>query len=353
MLKLIKAKNNLKLLSKVSRWHFNYYILNRSSPLVFVLYITTKCNFKCQMCNIWKKSDKMDLNAEKIKSVLKEVSKSCYYFTISGGEPLLRKDIFEILSFAKQQIPYVHLVTNGYLVNEDIAKKLAKTKIDEVSISIDGLEKTHDNIRGVKGAYKNAVNAIILLKKFAPDIKIVVNTIIVKDNVQELKELTKLTESLKVYQKFQPINQHPSFHEIGRESKKLSDFTSEDIAEIRKFLDYISKKRHVINSSYFLSEIPNYFTKNTNHGIFKEKCNLQDFYCEVFEGRLYPCLSPFNWENGYVLDEGFKKVYYSKDYRKRAKQLTHCRLCKENMYVCYLEPRITFPLTNFIKYQLK
>ena len=144
---LIKTNKNIKLLSRILKWHFKYYILGKPSPLIFVLYITTRCNFKCKMCNIWRNPSKQDFDIDKLKLILKEISKDCYYFGISGGEPLLIPNIFEILTYAKRYIPYIHIVTNGYLIDEDVAKKFAQTKIDEISISIDGLEETHNKIR--------------------------------------------------------------------------------------------------------------------------------------------------------------------------------------------------------------
>ena len=62
--------------------------------------------------------------------------------------------------YAKQKIPFVHVVTNGSLLTEEVIAKLAATGVDEISVSIDGLEETHDRIRGEHGAFTKTVATI-------------------------------------------------------------------------------------------------------------------------------------------------------------------------------------------------
>lgn len=344
--------NNLwQLIKKIVVWHFNYYILRKGSPLVCSFYVTNYCNLKCKMCNLWRNRDKKMINFENFKSIIDDLSKSgCYYVSFAGGEPFLVKDIIKMIKYAKENIPYVHAVTNGSMISEERAKELAETGIDEISLSIDGLERMHDKIRGVKGSFKRTVKAINNLKKHNVDV--VINTTIGLWNLDELDDVVELAEKLNVKQQFQPVNEHPIF-DRQLSKARLNKLNEEDIRKIEQFVNKIIKKKHVVNSEYFLSHIPDYFKNNLNKGLFNRKCKLPYFFCEIKENNeLFPCLMALDWKNGFPLIDNFKNTFYSKEYKKKQKELKNCKLCKKSMFVCYLEPRITFPIINHLKYDL-
>lgn len=263
---------------------------------------------------------------------------------------MLVKDIMERLTYAKARIPYVHFVTNGYLLSKEIARDLANTKIDEISISIDGLAETHDSVRGKQGAFEHALAAIENLKTFAPKINIVINSVLSPANVSDLYEVVKIVENLGLMHKFQPINNHPVFDKQKTTSVSYKS-NMEDIAHVKEFTEFAKKRGNIANSNYFLSQISNFFTGKVEGGIFTDECLVGYHYCEIKEdAELYPCLTGMEWKNGFKLDKGFKEVFYSKEYKEQVNKLRNCKECQKNMYVCYFEPRITFPIKNYIKY---
>ena len=84
-----------------------------------------------------------------------------YRLAFSGGEPLMRKDFFEIAEYAHEKGLYLSLATNGTLITRDIAKKLKESGIEYVEISIDGKDaSTHDGFRGVQGMFERSVEGI-------------------------------------------------------------------------------------------------------------------------------------------------------------------------------------------------
>lgn len=141
--------------------------------LVFEL--TNKCNLNCKWCGVKKGKD--ILSYDKIVSVIDKNKPRFVEFT--GGEPLLRKDIFKLIDYCKSKGIYVCLNTNGTLIDDNISKKL---NCDIMRISIDGLKKTNDKIRG-KGSFKKSINGIKSLKKFNK--KIIITTAIGKINKNE------------------------------------------------------------------------------------------------------------------------------------------------------------------------
>ncbi len=318
------------------------------------IYLTNKCNFRCEVCNISRNPDLKEISFDKVKLIIDDLGLlGCSYVSFCGGEPFLHNDICEILFYAKQKIPFVHVVTNGSLLTEEVITKLAAMDIDEISLSIDGLEKTHDQIRGEPGAFTKTVATIKKLKSLAPNVEVGVNTIISSMNIKDLYELVLFVETLGVKHKFQPVNRHPSFDNSGRETPGC-EFSPEEMDVLGDVINFLKKRKNVMNSAYFLSRIPDFFSKQTDKGIFVEPCLFGYHHCEVKEdGTLYPCLTGMDWRNGFPMKEkGIVALYGSAEYRRKLKELKNCRLCKSNMYVCYFEPRILFPLKNYFRFYL-
>lgn len=345
--------NTLLLLNRIILWHFKYYFLNSFFPLACGVYVTNKCNLKCEMCNVWGETEKHTLSLKLNKLIIEELSRiGCYYYSFSGGEPLLVEDIVERIAFAKSKLPYVHMVSNGLLLDKNIAKNLATTNLSEISLSIDGTQAYHDKIRGVSGSFRKVIEALDNLKTFAPKIRIVVNTIISPENISDIYEVVELVEKQGLFHKFQPLNKHPKFKGQKVTTDKWG-YSKVEVFELNKFINYIKKKKNIVNSSYFLSQIPNFFTRNVNQGIFDDVCKFGFHHCEIKEdGTLFPCLLGMGWQGGFSLGEDLKGVIKSKAYREKVNSLKGCNLCKNNMYICYLEPRNCFPLKNFIKYNI-
>jgi len=224
--------------------------------------------------------------------------------------------------------------------------------VDEVSISIDGIGKTHDRIRGVAGAFDHAVQAVKNLKQFAPKVQIVVNSILSPDTIGDLYKLVALTKELGVLHKFQPINDHPVFECQESQSAKWSASQAQ-IEKVEKFLDFAKKQSHIVNTAYFLERIPKHFRRSNNDELFSEDCTLPYFFCEFREdGSVSPCLAASDWKNSFSTKNGLAQSLASPAYQKEQKQLEKCRVCQKNMFVCYLEPRMSFPFPSLLKYGL-
>lgn len=158
------------------------------------LEVTRNCNAFCNHCGsrCGEKISK-DLDIIYFKKALNEIARKYnperIMLYITGGEPLVRKDIFEITSYATSLGFSWGLVTNGILLNQANIEKCKETKMSTISISIDGLPNTHDNFRNVKNAYNTIVENIKLLKdaNFVEHIQITFTA--TKDNLYELPEV--------------------------------------------------------------------------------------------------------------------------------------------------------------------
>lgn len=124
------------------------------------------CNFKCKHC--FTRSPlgdhlKEELPVERIRDISNQADElGIFEFDLQGGELLLRPDkLFEVIKAIKPERFYLYLTTNGYLLDEVMAKRLAEAGVSRVSVSIDSFDgKVHDEFRGIPGAHKRAMEAL-------------------------------------------------------------------------------------------------------------------------------------------------------------------------------------------------
>ena len=167
--------------------------------------ITYRCNFNCMHCLVPDDvrigaDKKKELTTYEIKQLIDEMSKiKVFRFSISGGEPLLREDLSEILLYAANHDLWVTFVTNSYFITKKFIDKINRADIAEIHLSLDGAyEQTHDKFRGKKGAYNRVLKAVNLIKKNT-SIPIIITSVASKYNYNEIKKIYELSkEKLKV-----------------------------------------------------------------------------------------------------------------------------------------------------------
>ncbi len=114
---------------------------------------------------------------------------------LSGGEPLLRKDVFDIAKYGTEKGLRMCLATNGILVNDEICEKLKDSGIRIVSLSLDGATaEVHDDFRKQKGAFEATINAAKLLKKHG--IEFIINSSFTKRNQEKIQEVYRFAKKL-------------------------------------------------------------------------------------------------------------------------------------------------------------
>jgi len=357
MKNIILSKRSLlpELASRASKWHWNYYLHGRGRPLLAGMYITNECNLACRNCNIWRDTKKQTISRHQYNSLVSSLGEmGGFYFSISGGEPLLVSDICDRLAYAKKHIPYVHLVSNGWLLDAEKAVELSDSGVDEVSISIDGLEAFHDAQRGRIGSYKRAFDAVKNMKRFAPNVVVSVNSIITPENANDIYHLINSTGRLGVFHKVQPLNLHPIFSNQSSESVGVSA-SEEQIRNVVDLVDFMKDQDHVVNSAKFLDSIVPHFRGECSGGVFEEDCLLPEFFCEFRQdGAVSPCLAASGWKVAFpTAGKELNTVFGSIEYAAYKKSLRECRECKKNAYVCYLEPRLIFPLPVLLKNKME
>ena len=285
------------------------------APLFCGHKLTYNCNLKCKMCPFWKRST-TDLSLESEKTILRRIYDSGVCgIAFEGGEPLLRKNLVEILDYSRSLPLQTSLITNGTLL---------ESKIDEIApyinggiyVSLDGIDKTHDAIRGVSGCFKKAIEGISAASKKIP---VAINTTIMAENIHEIEGLVRLAKELQVKISVAVAHEYCN--------AEVSAPASQEIIEVARKLIELKKKGYpLINSISYFEVIAKkkkwvckpWSTINVSpEGYLVLPCYVRNEYAttiSVFETSIKTAISGFDW-----------------------KETQKCRIC--NLH-CYVEPSL-------------
>lgn len=139
------------------------YPAQRDIKPILVFNCTAQCNLKCLHCysNADSGRKEPELTTQQAKTLIDQAADfGCPVLLFSGGEPLMRKDLFDLIAYADQKGLRTVLSTNGTLITEQVAEKLASLKVSYVGISLDGPQNLHDSFRGVKGSFADTMKGI-------------------------------------------------------------------------------------------------------------------------------------------------------------------------------------------------
>jgi radical SAM protein with 4Fe4S-binding SPASM domain len=162
---------------------------------------TAGCNLRCIHCrriDVLTRADADELSTPQAEAFIRDLaSMGKPVLIFSGGEPLMRRDIYDLIAFAKGQGLPVAISTNGTLVTQEIARKLRDAGIYYASISLDGATaETHDLFRG-HGNFERAVRGMQYMQEVG--IKVQVNFTVTKQNVHQMQAMYVLCRSLKAH----------------------------------------------------------------------------------------------------------------------------------------------------------
>jgi MoaA/NifB/PqqE/SkfB family radical SAM enzyme len=204
--------------------------LNRPSHVQWML--TYRCNYRCKSCDVWREQRQAEeLSTEEVKAGLNALRKlGVMEIVLSGGNPLLREDIGEIIDYASR-----HFITTIYDNGSQAVRKLdALHKADFVAISLDTLdEKKYDYLKGVHGAWKNALNAVQTLH--AHGITVGVSPTISQLNLYEILDFTDFFTERGIpvlYALYQHDASAKQVFQIGKKDEELEINDKEAFAKV-------------------------------------------------------------------------------------------------------------------------
>ncbi len=172
--------------------HYAAHLKNRTLPCEHVIWhVTNRCNLACVHCGVWGgEKQYADLSLEDFaRNIPNMIRLGVKYVTLTGGEPLLRKDIGDILAVLKLSGFKVAMVTNGHYL-ERFADKLTPYPLDSISISIDGGASFHNAIRLSETSYAETLSALRVATQLDIQVRNV-NTCVTPENLSSLKALAE------------------------------------------------------------------------------------------------------------------------------------------------------------------
>lgn len=219
-------------------------------PLLVNLEITKRCNAKCRFCACWqvKSPDELGDYAPVVRKLRPVV------VSVSGGEPLVRRDCYELIRGMRPYCHYLVMITNGTLLSEDVAEKLSDVGVNQLAVSVDFMDDRHDELRGIPGLFKKISKTIPLLT--SKGYKIVLNTVIMETNLEHIIPLAHQAKAWGAGISFS------SFCSLKRKTGEMMvrQTRSGELERIVEELKVIKGKLgHIRNSYYYLDGIVRYF----------------------------------------------------------------------------------------------
>ncbi len=264
---------NLLKESRRRLWHAQREYVRETHALEYLFWeCTLNCNFRCTHCGsrAGEKYFSDELSADVIKRAFSDIAH--HYDTskitigVTGGEPLVRRDLFPIMHYASTLGFRWGMVSNGSLVTPEIVQLAKEAGMTSVDISIDGIGKIHDSFRNMAGAYDKALNAVRLYANanFLQPLRI--TTTIHKQNIDSMDKMYDIFLNSGAQEwRLLPIDP------IGRAA--INKHLLLDKQDMTKLLHFIKNKREQ-NKSFNISSACTHF-----FGPFEEKVRKHPFFC--------------------------------------------------------------------------
>lgn len=281
------------------------------------VHVTNICNLNCIGCYSYDRTrnctDKLTL--EDITYILSELVKNgVETITISGGEPLIRKDIVEICRYAKEEagISVLNLITNGTLYNEEQIKQLKKY-VDALAVSIDGYSMESSQFLRDTGSFQKAIGFV----KKVRDLELPVSILptLHKKNIKSIEEYMKLSRELKV----------PISFSLLTCSEELKDFipTDDDLSFLAEYLCEYMEKGAVPLQDYSELEA-------------RKSCGAgRSIISVTSEGYIYPCHMMHDTDTvmGNIFEKPLEEILHQTEPLPEVDQIEKCQDC-EMKYIC-------------------
>jgi len=301
--------------------------LTPGTPLHAQWFLTNRCNYKCRSCGVWREKKKpLEISTEEVKAGLDALKKvGVAEIVLSGGNPLLREDIGDIIDCASKNF-ITTIYDNGSMA---LRKIDALRNTDFVAISLDTLdEKKNDYMRGIKGAWKKSMEAIE--KLHSEGISVSVAPTISQLNLYEMEDFTLYFTDRGIpvwYALYSHDDVGDSLFEIGKKSDELEIVDKKAMVKLCNSLMSMKKDRNgIFMTDKTLVALKQLFL--TGKRIWKCRA-LQNFLMVNQLGKVSGC----HLYTPVAKVTELPKVWNSKRFDKLREKYSNCQRCT---YMCYL-----------------
>jgi len=290
--------------------------------------LTRRCNYRCRSCGIWREKQCVEeITTEEVKRGLDVFRKlGVVEVVFSGGNPLLRDDIGEIIDYASRFF-VTTVYDNGSLVLEKID---ALRNVDFVAISLDTLDKKKlDYIKGVPGAWEKAMEAIEILQR--EEISVVISPTISQLNQYEIVDFTRyfIEQGLPVLYCLYSYD-YPTENRLFGIGKKIDEFELTDRAALAKICDELIELKRKQQGIFITTKVLNALKQFSLSGHRTWKCEaLRGFFIVDHLGRVAGC--HLRQPVAYIHE--LADQWDSRGFENLRKEYSRCDKCT---YLCYI-----------------
>lgn len=329
--------------------------IRKDSPLYVQFAVSKNCDLKCRMCQaVQSRKEEKELELEEIERLSEILSAlNVGVLVLTGGEPLLRKDLPRIIAAFTTRGISVRLQTNATLATDKRVEALVEAGLKDVTISLDTLDPVkQDDINGSPGSWMRIMRGISVFSRHLPLKGGVsgINIVVSKHNINEIPELIRFSTAIGFYASLIPVHlsNNGEGERLLEEGPGKKDFivraSSPDFAFSREDhhnLDSVYKKvigmkrdGYLIYNSYrFLKESPDFLKHRKIHW----RCDSPVLYFSISPaGNFLPCVDIKTDRS--MLSTDFVRTYRSREFREEIKDIV--RRCPGCMYACW--PEITY-----------
>jgi MoaA/NifB/PqqE/SkfB family radical SAM enzyme len=298
-------------------------------PIALVHMVTSLCNCRCRTCNLWKRSAdyKNDLKKEEVFQMIDNAKKAGVIGYLAwGGEPLMRKDLPELLKYAKGKGLLTCIITNGFFLSERLKEIMPFTNY--IAVSLDSFDDLHDKIRGVDGLFCRVMKGIELCKKNG--MKVRINCVLSTLNLDKVEGMLELSKRLDVPISFVPMQSLDDYIVNDNYNKNLIP-SRKQVKEAFLKITAAKKSGYKIGSS--LQYLRN-MTESRNY-----TCQMSRVFANVdHDGDIFTCMGK-KWGN--VKNINLKELFDSKEYVDFCKGAEKCHKCDLS---CAIESSVGYSL---------
>ena len=317
--------------------------------------ITNRCNLRCRMCSIDKTpAVESELSLSEIGKIILQISDlGVRHLILSGGEPLLREDLAEIVDFASEHFSgKIDIITNGILFNDRLIKELLDMKLNHITFSIDGFKKTNDQIRG-DDSFDKSINNIRRIHDYKKKTGLLfptlgINFTVMDKNINQMLKMVYFTRDIGCNCiVFQPLLSN----NIKMFEKSENDFWPGDanIKKLEKIIIDVKRLKEelvdfeICTDNEILDCMPEYFRMSSAQWKFKCFEAIKRIVIG-YDGRVWSCAGIY----GDLKEKRLKEIWFSQEARENRLKFKECKEhCLQDCV--YVSSDIISRLKEFLK----
>ena len=327
---LLINKSNLRMLLKteneniIDQKRIAEILYEKRIPITAQLEVTQNCNYNCYYCYAKALRKKKQMELRQIKRIIDIIHENNFvYLELTGGEPLSRKDIIDIIRYANEKEMIINLITNGSYLTKEICIELKKGLVNRIQLSLLAPTKERcEQLTGYAGSYEKVIEAIELLKKY--ELPFVVSATLTNQNIDLFHEFEAFEKKYNINIAF-AIDVMPA------------------IDNYSIFEKYSLKRENMKQIAKIIKERSELFESEIFCGAGREKIAID------YEGNVLPCLK-YRKAMGNILKDDFVSIWNSEqilyDINNVLVQDSDCKNCKEKEFCQNKCPAIYMQLKN-------